>query len=71
MTDPELKHHILCVTADLVGEFVCYDRKGDEDLPADALQDAVKRGVVSVEDITSEFYLGLLNYFYPSTNTSF
>lgn len=68
MSDPELRRHILCVAADLVGEFVYYDRRGDEDLPADLLADAVKRGVVSVEEIVSEFRSGLNEVFHPSTN---
>ena len=71
MTDPELKHHILCVAADLVGEFVYYARRGDEDLPAEALQDAVKRGVVTVEDIVSEFRSGLYEAFQPNDTSPF
>ncbi len=65
MTDPELRHHILVTASDLVGEFVWYARKNDEDLPADVLADAVKRGVVTVEDIVHEFRSGLNEAFHP------
>lgn len=71
MTDPELRRHILHAAADLVGEFVYYDRKNDEDLPADVLQDAVRRGVVGVEEIISEFRSGLYEVFHPNVNTDF
>ena len=55
MNDEELKAVILGTVEDLVSNFLYYDRKEDEDLPIGAIEDAVKRGVVSVEDIVAQF----------------
>lgn len=40
---------------DLAGCFLYYDRKGDDDLPIGAIEDAVKRGEITLEEIVGKF----------------
>jgi hypothetical protein len=35
--------------------FVCYERKGDEDLPVGAIQESIEKKEVSVDEIVAEF----------------
>ena len=65
MNDEELKDTILGTVEDLVSNFLYYDRKGDEDLPIGAIEDAVKRGVVSIEDIVAQFGASLIESLEP------
>lgn len=39
----------------LVARFLYYDRKEDEDLPRDAIQEAIEAGEISAHDIASLF----------------
>ena len=50
-----MKEEILNTVSDLVGEFLYYGRKEDEDLPIGAIQKAINNGDISVEEIESMF----------------
>jgi len=49
------REQILAVTSDLVAGFLYYDRKEDEDLPRGAIEEAIKAGEVSVDEIVKLF----------------
>jgi len=49
------KEIILGTVYDLVSKFMYYDRKECEELPVGAIQDAVKAGEVSVDEIVECF----------------
>lgn len=40
---------------DLVSNFLYYDRKEDEELPVGAIEEAVRAGAVSVDEIVAKF----------------
>lgn len=40
---------------DLVSSFLYYDRKEDEDLPRDEIEDAVKSGEITVDEMSECF----------------
>lgn len=61
MTDAELRHHILSKVGDLTVQFVYCDY--------DVAAGAIKRGVVSVEDVVAEFRSGLYEAFEPNATT--
>jgi hypothetical protein len=50
-----MKQIILDTIADLVGEFVYYGRKEDEQLSMDQLNKAVESGVITVDEMVAEF----------------
>lgn len=51
----DIKRIILGTVEDLVARFLYYDRKEDEDLPEDAIEEAIKNRDVSVADIVARF----------------
>lgn len=51
---------ILGSIGDTVGNWIYYDRKEDEDLPRDAIQEAVEEGEITVEEILDTFREKLL-----------
>ena len=53
------KELILATVNDLAIDFLYYDRKNDEDLQRGAIQEAVKNGEVTKEEIVKEFVKGL------------
>ena len=55
-----MKDMILMTVKDLVGEFMYYDRKEDEDLPRGAIEEAVKNKEVSVDEIVELFKAELI-----------
>ena len=55
------KELILNTVKDLVGDFLYYDRKEDEDLPRGAIEEAVKDGVIQIEDMVELFRNELIN----------
>ena len=55
-----MKDIILMTVKDLVGEFMYYDRKEDEDLPRGAIEEAVKNKEVSVDEIVELFKAELI-----------
>jgi hypothetical protein len=46
---------ILNTVQDLVSDFVYYDRKEDEDLSTDQMNEAIETGVITVDEIVAEF----------------
>jgi len=46
---------ILGTVEDLVSNFLYYDRKNDEDLPVGHIEEAVKRGIITREEIIAKF----------------
>jgi hypothetical protein len=46
---------ILGHVEDLVSNFLYYDRKEDEDLPRGSIEEAVKVGEITVDEIVAEF----------------
>lgn len=49
------KQNILLTVNDLVGRLMYYDRKEDDELPVDAIEQAVANGEISVDEIIEEF----------------
>ncbi len=49
------KETILLTVEDLVGAFLYYDRKEDEDLPRGAIEEAITNGEVTVDEIVNKF----------------
>lgn len=56
------KEIILTRVEDLVSDFIYFDRKEDEDLPLNAIEDAVKNNEITKQEIVDTFskYLGSL-----------
>jgi len=50
-----LRRSILDTAGDLMASFLYYDRKEDDDLPRGSIEQAIADGVVSVDEILSEF----------------
>lgn len=50
-----LKRLILGHVEDLVVNFVFYDRKEDEELSGKMLEDAIRSGEVTIEEIVAQF----------------
>lgn len=50
-----VRETILNTVNDLVSDFLYYDRKEDEDLPRDAIQDAIKAGEITEAEIVAAF----------------
>lgn len=53
--DSDFKSTILDVIGDLVGDFLYYDRKGNETIPLGAIEDAVKRGEITIDEMVDRF----------------
>ena len=49
------KRIILDVVHDFVISFLSEDRRGDEELPLGAIEEAVKQGIIGIDDMTLEF----------------
>lgn len=54
-----MKEIILNTIEDLVGEFVFYGRKEDEQLSIEQLNEAVSSGVITVDEMVNKFRLHL------------
>ncbi len=54
------KETIEAVVKDLVSAFLYYDRKEDEDLPKGQIQEAIKNGEISMDEIV-ELFKGTLS----------
>ena len=50
-----MKEQILSAISDLVSDFAYYDRKEDEDLSAEQLEEAVRSGEITIDEMVSEF----------------
>ena len=49
------RQHILHAVTDMVADFMYYDRKEDEDLPLESIEEAVELGEISVQEIIDAF----------------
>lgn len=49
------KQHIEDTASDTMSRFIYYDRKEDEDLPVGHIEEAVKNGEISIDEIMSIF----------------
>jgi len=58
-----MKQNILNTIADLCTSFVYYDRKGDEELSIEQLEEAVKDGTITIDEMVAEFRTNLENNF--------
>ena len=54
-----MKQVIKNVTTDHVSDFLYYDRKEDEGLPVGAIEEAIRNGEVTVEEIVTIFENGI------------
>jgi plasmid maintenance system antidote protein VapI len=54
-----MKKKILATVDDLVGSFLYYDRKEDEELSIDQLNEAIETGEITIDEIVSAFRKGL------------
>jgi len=50
-----MKDDILKTVTDLVSNFLCYDRQEDEDLPEGAIEEAIEKGSITIDDIVAKF----------------
>ena len=57
------KEIILNTIEDLCSDFLYYDRKGDEDLTMDELNNAVKKNEITVKEMVDKFEECLKNTF--------
>lgn len=54
-----MKTKILNTIEDLVSQFLYYGRKEDEDLPVGAIDEAVRAGTITVDEIAGAFRTAL------------
>ena len=50
-----LKQHILAIVSDLVTDFLYYDRKEDEEVGPEVIEQAVANGVITADEIVERF----------------
>lgn len=57
MSDPASKRRqaILDAAADAARDFLVYDRKEDEDLPIDSVEEAIADGDITLDEIVAAF----------------
>lgn len=58
-----MKKIILATISDLCSNFLYYDRKEDEDLSMEQLNEAVKNGEITIDEMVAEFRKHLENTF--------
>ena len=49
------RQSIISASEDLMGDFLYYDRKGDEDLRVGQIEEAIRQGEISIDEIVSIF----------------
>jgi len=50
-----MKQQILNTISDLCSDFLYYDRKGDEELSVEQLNEAVESGKITIDEMVEEF----------------
>lgn len=50
-----MKQKILDTISDLCSDFLYYDRKGDEELTIEQLNEAVESGEITIDEMVAEF----------------
>ncbi len=63
-----MKKTILDTISDLCSSFLYYDRKDDEELTMEQLNEAVKSGEITIDEMVDEFRKHLENTFNQSAN---
>lgn len=58
-----MKQKILDTISNLCSDFLYYDRKEDEDLTMEQLNEAVKSGEITIDEMVEEFRKHLKNTF--------
>lgn len=58
-----MKQNILNTISDLCSDFLYYDRKEDESLSVDQLQESVESGIITIDEMVAEFRRHLENSF--------
>lgn len=58
-----MKNEILGAAKDCARNFLYYDRKHDEDLPVDAMFEAIESDLVTFDDIADAFKSELQEYY--------
>ncbi len=53
------KEHVMGVIDDLISDFLYYDRKEDEDLPRGVIEESIKNGEFTVDDLVQKFKTAL------------
>lgn len=53
--EAEIREHIEDVVSDLVSDFLYYDRKSDDTLRRGDIEEAVRKHIISVDDIVKHF----------------
>lgn len=56
-----MKEQILGLIPDLISGFLYYDRKEDENVTRDTIQNAIKNGDITIEEIVEKFKEELIN----------
>lgn len=60
-----MKQTILLKIGELCTNFLYYDRKEDEDLTMEQLNEAVKNGEITIDEMVAEFRKNIENTFRP------
>lgn len=55
MNKDELRKEIFAAVTDLVTDFLYYDRKEDESLSLDKIEEAVEDSIITIEEIIDHF----------------
>ena len=55
----DLKQSILNTVSDCVSDLMYYDRKEDEELPRGAIEQAIKDGIITKDEIIAVFSQGI------------
>lgn len=55
MIEKTRRQYILDTPDDLMGSFLYYDRKNDDELPRGEIEDAIKAGEITVEELLAIF----------------
>lgn len=50
-----IKARIVDSVDDLISDFLYYDRKEDEELPVNAIEESIKRGDITIKEIVAKF----------------
>ena len=58
-----MKKKILDTISDLCSDFLYYNRKEDEDLSMEQLNESVKSGIITIDEMVAEFRKHLENTF--------
>jgi hypothetical protein len=49
------KDYILGMISDMMADFLYYDRKEDSNVPVGAIEEAIRTGVISIDEMVEQF----------------